>query len=110
MISFLTSHVITKIDSITREIYTSNNYKGFIWFDNPIIEDDIVLNRINLQSPFKFEEVMPVSWYVIKPKTIVEIYKRLKNNEVHIKPKMGSYYIKLKPSRVKANQYGKTIN
>lgn len=109
MISFLTTHVISQIDKLLRNIYSSNNYTGFIWFTKPIIEDNIIINRINLQSPFRLEEVMPTSWYAIKPKTIMEIYKRLKNNEVYIKVKMGSYYIKIKPSNIKDNKYGEVI-
>ena len=110
MISFLTTHLISKIDKLTRGIYNSNNYQGFIWFDKPIISDDISINRINLQSPFKTEEILPTSWYMIKPMVIFEIYKRLRNNEVYIKPKLNGYYIKIKPSNIKARQYGKAIS
>jgi hypothetical protein len=99
MVNFITSHIISKIDKNLKEIYEDNNYKGFIWFDTPIIEGEIVINRMNLQSPFKQEEIMPTSWYTIKPKTILEILNRLKKNEVYIKPKMGSYYIRIKPRK-----------
>ncbi len=97
MVNFLTSHIISKIGTISKELYTVNNYKGFIWFDTPIVEGKTVLNRLNLQSPFREEDILPISWYAIKPRTILEILNRLKNNDIHIKPKMGAYYIKLKP-------------
>lgn len=101
MINFLTSHIITKIGKESKEIYDDYKYQGFIWFDKPIVDGPNILDRLNLQSPFRKNMIMPISWYTIKPKTVLEILNRLKRNEIHLKSITDGYIRPDKPIRRK---------
>lgn len=104
MINFLTSHIITSIGKESKKVYDDYKYQGFIWFDEPIVDGPHIFDRLNLQSPFRKDEIMPTSWYAIKPRVILEILNRVKNNEIYLKALVDGYIRAGKPTRRNARQ------
>ena len=105
--NFIKAHLIKEIRKMCNIIYKNNSYTGFIWLDEPVKEDKAILNRIGIDfscSQIEFyayleEEILPTSWYLLSPKTIYSVYKKLKNNEVKIHIKLTSdYNFKIRPN------------
>ena len=96
--TFLDTHLIVKIRDKVKAI----DHIGFIWLDKPIYDRKFVIDRIKL-DPYECDEVMPVSWYALRPNTRLKIYKALCKEEIYIKQKLNddawcNYYINIKPS------------
>ena len=104
--NFIKTHLIKEIKKMCNLIYKTNNYKGFIWLDEPVYDDKNRINRIGTDmscSQIEYyvyleEEVLPTSWYLLSPKTIYDIYKKLKNNEVKIHIINSDYNFKIRPN------------
>jgi hypothetical protein len=83
MVSFLTAHILNKISEETKKILNETGSKAsFIFFDTPIRDGRYLIDRVNKISPFEYDKVLPISWYVLTNLTILEIYNKLKNREV----------------------------
>lgn len=99
-INFIQSHLITKIRSRVELIFKNEKYFGFLWLDKPVYDKRFVINRIGVTCPFQLEEVMPLSWYSLEAKTLLKIYKAMKNNEIYIQVKNNDYSLNLKPNEI----------
>lgn len=84
-ICFLTTELLNKITEETLKIFNDFEYTGFIYFDEPIVDNTYVINRVNSFSPFQKEKILPISWYMLKGHTLVKIYKRLKERKIYLK-------------------------
>ena len=84
MIDFITQHLITSVIKTIKEKQTILKHKGFLYFDEIIPDGKKEINRVNESSPYPKEEVMPLSWYFIRPASLVKIYLRLKLNQFYI--------------------------
>jgi hypothetical protein len=83
MVSFLTAHILNKISEETKKILNETGSKtSFIFFDTPIRDGRYLIDRVNKISPFEYDKVLPISWYVLSNLTIMEIYNKLKNKEI----------------------------
>ena len=82
MINFLTAHILNKISEKTIKIMNETGITGFIFFDKPIRDGRYLIDRVNKISPFEYDKVLPISWYVLSNLTIMEIYNKLKNKEI----------------------------
>lgn len=100
MINFLITHIIRKVRERTRRVCNNENYKGFIWLEDPIKDGKFIINRVDEDSAYAFNHVLPISWYSLKPITILEVYKCLKSNEVYISRRKGGEYIRKKPNEL----------
>jgi hypothetical protein len=104
--TFLDTHLIIKIRDKVKAI----DHIGFIWLDRPIYDKKVVIDRIKL-DPYECDEILPISWYAVSPKTRLKIYNALCKDEVYIKQKLNkddawcNYYINIKPSqKLKKNE------
>lgn len=102
---FIKIHLVRKIKQQVDIIQKIENYKGFIWLDNPIKDGRNEINRIGKfydcdeSSPFLTEEILPYNWYTLSPKAVYNIYKALLNNDVYIIKKLNKdYSFKSKPN------------
>jgi hypothetical protein len=84
MISFIEKHLITAITNQVKEKYKILKFSGFLYFDETIPDGKKEINRVNESNPFPKEEVLPLSWYFIRPATLAKIYLKLKFNQFYI--------------------------
>lgn len=84
MITFISRHLVNNIESQIKEKMKILNHSNFLYFDESIKDSKKIINRVNLFSPFGKEEIVATSWYLLDPKTLVEIYNKLKNNKFYI--------------------------
>jgi hypothetical protein len=84
MTNFLTEHTIGRIIKEIIDLNMESQNKNFLFFDEPIIEDDYVIDRVNTHSPYQFEEILPLSWYLLKGSTLVKIHRKLKERKVYV--------------------------
>jgi hypothetical protein len=82
--NFLTEHTIGRIIKEIIDLNIESQNKNFLFFDEPIIEDDYVIDRVNTYSPYQFEEILPLSWYLLKGSTLVKIHQKLKERKVYV--------------------------
>jgi hypothetical protein len=82
--NFLTEHTIGRIIKEIIDLNIESQNKNFLFFDEPIIEDDYVIDRVNTYSPYQFEEILPLSWYLLKGTTLVKIHQKLKERKVYV--------------------------
>ena len=84
MTNFLTEHTINRIIKEVIDLNVEAKNKNFLFFDELIIEDDYVIDRVNTHSPYQLEEILPLSWYLLKGSTLVKIHKKLKERKVYV--------------------------
>lgn len=83
--NFITTHLLNKISSETIRKYHIMNIKGFIFFNEPIQDGKYTIDRINKHSPYSKNEIIPISWYILKSETLLKIYEKLKEDKIYIK-------------------------
>jgi hypothetical protein len=84
MTKFLTEHTINRIIKEVIDLNVEAKNKNFLFFDELIIEDDYVIDRVNTHSPYQLEEILPLSWYLLKGSTLVKIHRKLKERKVYV--------------------------
>jgi hypothetical protein len=82
--NFLTEHTINRIIKEVIDLNVESQNKNFLFFDEPIIEDDYIIDRVNIHSPYQFEEILPLSWYLLKGTTLLKIHRKLKERKVYV--------------------------
>lgn len=97
MINFLITHLIKKVRERSSRICNAENYSGFVWFEKKFVDGKHIIDRMDEKFLYSHEEVVPVSWYILKPSTVFEIYKSIKRNEIYLKRRDGNSLIKSKP-------------
>jgi len=103
--SFIKIHIISKIFTMIKNRGETLKYDGFFYFNDPIKSGDRVFDRVGSGNPFAFEEdrIIPVSFYTLDGKILVEIFNKLKSNDFHIWKTMEDgkdYKIRLKKKNV----------
>lgn len=83
--NFISKHLLNKIVSESIDKHHLWNIKGFIFFDKPIKDGKYNIDRINRYSPYAKNEIIPISWYMLKTETLLKIYEKLKENKIYIK-------------------------
>ena len=94
--NFLTEHTIGRIIKEIIDLNIESKNKNFLFFDEPIIEDDYVIDRVNTYSPYQFEEILPLSWYLLKGTTLVKIHQKLKERKVYVPKNINGTTYKIK--------------
>ena len=95
MTNFLTEHTIGRIIKEVIDLNMESQNKNFLFFDEPIIEDDYVIDRINTHSPYQLEEILPLSWYLLKGSTLVKIHRKLKERKVYVPKNLNGTIYKI---------------
>lgn len=98
--NFLTEHTIGRIIKEIIDLNIESKNKNFLFFDEPIIEDDYVIDRVNTYSPYQFEEILPLSWYLLKGTTLVKIHQKLKERKVYVPKNINGTTYKIKIDEV----------
>ena len=96
--NFITEHVIKKIREQINQKKIILKHENFFWFNNPINDGKLIINRFN-SNIYAKNEILPTSWYRIKGKTLKEIYTKIKNNDFYIYKKLEdgkSYKVRIK--------------
>jgi hypothetical protein len=94
--NFLTEHTIGRIIKEIIDLNIESQNKNFLFFDEPIIEDDYIIDRVNIHSPYQFEEILPLSWYLLKGSTLVKIHQKLKERKVYVPKNINGTTYKIK--------------
>lgn len=84
MVSFIERHLITAITNQVKEKQKILKFNGFLYFDETIADGKKEINRVNENNPYPKEEVLPLSWYFVRPATLAKIYMKLKSNRFYI--------------------------
>lgn len=84
--SFIKKHLLEKIKKYVNGKQDSVNFSGFFYFDNPIIDiktgnRKIIINRVNRDSIYEKEEIIPLIKNQLNGSTLVDIFFRVKNDE-----------------------------
>lgn len=81
---FIKTHLITKIRDQVKEKHKILKFDGFLFFDEDIVDDKNIINRVNGMNVYRKNEILPHSWYSISGRSLLEIYSRLKDNSFYI--------------------------
>jgi hypothetical protein len=84
MLDFITQHLITSVTKVIKEKQKILKHNGFLYFDKTISDGKKEINRVNENNPYGKEEILPLSWYFIRPATLAKIYLDLKFNNFYI--------------------------
>jgi hypothetical protein len=84
MITFISRHLVNKIEDQIKEKINILKHDGFLYFDHIIEDPKKRINRVNRHNVFAQEQVLPVGWHYLSPLTLVKIYNNLKNNNFFI--------------------------
>ena len=79
--NFITEHVVKLIEGEINGKKGITKETNFFYFNEPINDGDMIINRVSQFNPFQKEEVLPVGWYTLSGNTLIQIYDKLKNNE-----------------------------
>ena len=82
--NFITRHLIEKINEQIRQKQATLKHDHFYYFDEPIKDKKRVIDRVNRWNPFVKNEVLPSSWYSLEGGSLMDAYKKLKNNDFYI--------------------------
>ena len=100
MIDFITQHLITSVTKTIKEKQTILKHNGFFYFDESIPDGKKEINRVNESSPYPKEEVLPLSWYFIRPSSLAKIYMKLKFNQFYIYKAVSYTHLTLPTKRI----------
>lgn len=98
MNDFISKHLISKIEQMVVDKQRSLKCDGFFYFDKEIKDSRILINRINRWNVFQKEEILPVSWYMLDAKTLVEIFHMIKHNKfyAYVRSQNRDFMVRLK--------------
>jgi hypothetical protein len=83
MVNFISRHLIKKIQEEVQNKNKILNCTHFLYFDQIIEDPKTKINRVDKYNPYPAEEILPLSWYFLSPKTLVTIYQNIKNNNFY---------------------------
>lgn len=82
--NFIEKHIHKKVDEEIIKKQSILNHDGFYWFDIPIIDGNIIIDRFNRYNPFAKDYNIPTTWYRLSKKSLMEAYFKIKNNQFYI--------------------------
>ena len=89
MADFIRTHLIKIIKEEVKKKQKILNYdEGFFYFDKPIDDGNKIINRLNNYSIYTKDEILPIGWYHIKGTSLLEVYSKLKDEDVYIYKKI----------------------
>jgi len=93
--NFITSKLIDNIYVLVVKSQNKYNHHHFFYFNEPIIEDDMVIDRINRWNPYVKEKMLPYTYYSLKGSTLIEIYEKIKNEQFYYWENKNNNYKKV---------------
>jgi hypothetical protein len=93
---FIKEHLLSVIDDRIEDIFYQTKHNGFIYFDEPVIDEKYTIDRVSRLSPFKFDEILPVDWYKLKGSTLLKIFEKIKKQELYISKNINGVNYKFK--------------
>jgi hypothetical protein len=81
---FIEKHIHKKIEENISDKQSKLNHYGFYWFNDPIIDGNIIIDRFNQYNPFIKNKTSPTTWYRLSKKSLMEAYFKIKNNQLYI--------------------------
>jgi hypothetical protein len=93
--NFITSKLIDNIYVLVVMSQNKYNHHHFFYFNEPIIEDDMVIDRINRWNPYVKEKMLPYAYYSLKGSTLIEIYEKIKNEQFYYWENKNNNYKKV---------------
>jgi hypothetical protein len=82
-VNFISMHLVKKIQEQVEQKSKILSTNRFIYFDEVIDDRKKKIDRVDRYNPYAKEEVLPLSWYLLSPKTLVKIYENLKTNKFY---------------------------
>lgn len=82
--NFLNKHLIEKIYEQIVEKQSVLKHTHFFYFDEPVDTSRGKLDRVNRWNPFIKDEVLPHTFYAMNGNQLLDVYKRLKQNDFYI--------------------------
>lgn len=93
---FIKEHLLNIIDDKVENIFYKTKHDGFIYFDEPIVDEKYTIDRVSRLSPFKFDEIVPINWQNLRGSTLLKIYKKIKKKELYISRNINGVNYKFK--------------
>ncbi len=82
--NFIRHHLINKIYDQIKEKQNILKHDHFFYFDVPIETSNGLLNRVNRWYPYMKNDILPRTFYGIDGVSLIEVFKKLKNNDFYI--------------------------
>lgn len=82
-VNFISMHLVKKIQEQVEQKSKILSSNRFIYFDEVIDDPKNKIDRLDRYNPYAKEEILPLSWYLLSPKTLVKIYENLKTNKFY---------------------------
>ena len=100
MINFIARHLVDKITEQLVEKQGILKHDGLYYFNDPIINGKEIINRVSRFYPYKLNAPTPISWFTLNGEVLVQVFKKLKNNEFFVYKKIEGKDCKV---RIKKN-------
>lgn len=81
MKNFITKHIIELIEKEIDKKRKLTSITNFFYFNEPILNGNIKINRVSRFNPFVEEDVLPFDWYKLSGSTLIQIYDKIKHND-----------------------------
>ncbi len=81
---FIRTHLIKKIKEQVKEKGNVLKFDGHFFLDEPIDDGKKIINRVSPTDIYPKNEILPIGWYAVKGKTLLETYSQLKDNNFYI--------------------------
>lgn len=80
---FIKERLIEKIKEEIGKKQDSINFNSFFYFNDLIIENSRVINRVNLECAYSRDSTYPYGFWTLSGKTLLKIFNSLKLNQIH---------------------------
>lgn len=104
--NILKRNAISSIFKYVSEKQTELQHKGFFYFDDPILSNGNLINRIDNQHFFYKEEIVPMNWNKLDGYTLLNILTKVKSNNFYIKKNINGIHYKMRlKNKIKNDQH-----
>jgi len=93
-INFISRHLINKIEELVLQKQKILKHTGFIYLEQPTIQNNRQINRISPRNCYFQNEILPESYFFIDGKSLLSIYNNLKSNKIFIYKEINGQFYK----------------
>jgi hypothetical protein len=96
--NYIKNKVTKKLISEIKKRQTSFTHNGFFFFNEPIIVDDLILDRVSDWAIYEYDKILPKKFSIVSGKILFFALKKILNDEFYIFKTINgkSYRIKTK--------------
>jgi len=81
---FIRRHLIVNVQKMIIEKQKFVDFDGFFHLNECTKNrDNIFIDRVNRHNPYIKDKLYASNWYLLESKALLEIYKKIKNNEFY---------------------------